>query len=878
MSIVDITPAVEFEFVFGSGTWTDVSSLYIDSLSNVQWQRGVGEDRSPQTSTASFNLDNATEVWTPGNSSSSFYNKLKKGIGVRISHTYSATKRVAFRGVVTEVVHEQPEYAPARMRVGVECEGISTLLAADEAYGMAAQENKDVDDCLTAIMTAAGSTLYSFEDSNLTLPVVIPRADPLRDLVAVALSEPASALFESGAGLMTWKKAESMTGGHGSPAHTWGSTIAPEGGVRPNYRYDAQFARQRVRRSALTVSTAPVELYRYPFSWANKTSEAMAAYEQRRIAGTFAKFPATVEKKFIQVIQSFASSGVSLYAAIDDVQTYLYTSEGSFNQFAVGGTIRIDSEIMLITQASVANSSTTNQRLDVTRGYLGTVAAYHTAPASPKKIIYHRPMTPSAGVGVGRIDRALTTTTTGFRVQSPVGANDNSMLIFGALYRVDSELMTCTSAGTSFSNATFTRGSFGSTKAAHALNATMFIVTLQAPGDITAATYVKASETADTAPSSSDLIGVTAFVGGDHIKVDGNKFVGVIYNQSAAVRYNAELVIGGTEWVAADTPTEIVYEKAIPYIQGKPEGPARALPFGTSSIEVAKGWAMGLLRAGRIPSPWMEVTLTANVSDNVTSALTAEIGDLVRYTGTGTNREKIDEWFRIVGVAGRVTEDAQIVFTFRLAPSHLNRDASKCWYTDFSSKVATGAGLGGFLIKGTSGAVWSNDSQWYVQPTSAAGTPGFANAPGVAAPAAGRLNVGSADMIVGVSVELGNLANNSYVANTGGVGVTFRMNSGGTQFWEARFNPTQSKIYLWNTTDGVVGTPADWTTTQRPEIEVWAQGDRIRVFVDCDPQPVIDVPSTRFNTNTYMGPCLERTILGGGGSQPYILDLYAQAV
>lgn len=873
-----ITIGVEFEYEFGSGTWTDVTTAYIDSESDLGGERGVGEDRTPQSSSASFTLDNSSEDWTPGNSASSQYNKLKKGVGVRISNTYSATKRYLFRGVVTEVVHRHPEYGWAEMRIEVECEGISTLLAADEAYGMSAQENKDIDDILTAIMTAAGSALYSFEDSNLTLPVVIPRADPLRDLVAVALSEPASALFESGAGLMTWKKAESMTGGHGSPAHTWGTTIAPEGGVSPNYRYDAQFARQRVTRSALTVSASPVELYRYPFSWANKTAEAMTAYEQRRIAGTFAKFPATVAKKFIPVIQAFASSGVSLYAAIDDVQTYLYTSEGSYNQFAAGGIIRIDSEIMLITAASVANASTTNQRLDVTRGYLGTTAAPHTAPASPKKIIYHRPMTPVAGAVAGQVNVALTTTTTNFRVKSPTGASDNSMLVNGAIYQVDSELMTCTSVGTSFSNATFTRGSFGTTKAAHSLNANMFNVTLVAQGDITAQTYVKASESADNAPSSSDIIGVTAFAGGDHIKVDGNKFVAVIYNQAAATRYNAELVIGGEEWQAADTPTEIVYEKAIPYIQGKPEGPSRALPFGTSSIEVAKGWAMGLLRAGRIPSPWLDVTLTANVEANTTSCLTAEIGDLVRYTGTGTADVKIDEWFRIVRIQWRVTPDGDLVFTFRLAPSHLNRLASKCWYTDFSSKVGTGAGLGGFLVKGTSGAVWSNDSQWYVQPTSVAGTPGFANAPAVAAPAAARLDVGSADMIVGAQVELGNLANNSYVANTGGVGVTFRMNSGGTQFWEARFNPTQSKIYLWNSTDGVVGTPATWTATARPEIEVWAQGDRIRVFVDCQPQPVIDVTSTRFNTNTYVGPCLERTILGGAGSQPYILDLYAQAV
>ena len=877
MTPVAITVKVEFEFVFGSGTWTNVTTAYIDSKSAINWDRGVGDDRLPKISTASFNLDNSSEVWTPGNSASTYYNKLRKGVGVRMSSTYSATERYFFRGVVTAVQPSIPPYGPAGMRVAVACEGITSLLAADESYGMAAQENALIHTTLAAIMTAAGSSHYSFETSTYTLPVVIPRSNPLADLVAVALSEPSSLLFEAGDGQPRFKASSSMLGGFGSPAHTWGTTIVPEDVVTPEYRYEAQFARQRVTRSALTVSTAPVELYRYPFSWANKTAEAMAAYEQRRITGTFTKFPATVEKKFQQTIQAFVTADAALYAAINDSQTYLYTSEGSFNQFVAGHVVRIDSEVMLVTSASPANAATNNQRLDVTRGYMGTTAVSHTAPASPKKWIYQRVMTQSVGAVVGYLVSSLTSTGTTFNLSGgPGGGAPNANVRYLDILKIDNELMTVTSGNAV--TPVVTRSDYGTANASHAAGATAYRVTLVAEGDITAPTYVKASDQPDTPPSSPDIIGVAAYAGGDHILVTGNKFEAAIYNQSASARYNAELVIGGEEWQAADTPTEIIFEKAVPYILGKPEGPAQTLPFGTSNVEVAKGWAMGLLRAGRVPSPWLNVTLTANLSDNVTSVLTAEIGDLVRYTGAGTQRERIDEWFRIVGIGGQVTEDGDIVFGFRLAPSHLTRDASKCWYTDFSSKVGTGAGLGGFRVKGISGAGWTNDSQWYVQNISALGVPGAANAPSVAAPAAARLNIGSADMIVGTTVEFGSFANNSYATSTGGIGVTFRMNSGGTQFWEARFNPTTSKIYLWNTTDGVVGTPADWTAIQRPEMEVWAEGDRIRVFVDCSGEPVIDVPSTRFNTNTYVGPCLERTILGGGGSQPYILDFYAQAV
>ena len=63
-----------------------------------------------------------------------------------------------------------------------------------------------------------------------------------------------------------------------------------------------------------------------------------------------------------------------------------------------------------------------------------------------------------------------------------------------------------------------------------------------------------------------------------------------------------------------------------------------------------------------------------------------------------------------------------------------------------------------------------------------------------------------------------------------------------------------------------------------PEIEVVAQANRIRVYVDCAPLPLIDVTSTRFNSQTYFGLCLNRTIAGGGGVQPYFLDFYGQVL
>lgn len=873
------TITVNVELNLG-GSWVNVATDYLDQESNLMWQRGVSEDRKPQISTASFSLDNSGEVWTPGNTASTYYNKLRKGIGVRISSVHSATTRREWTGVVSDIEFSFPDYGPAKMRARVSCEGLMGLLAAHKAYGMAAQVNKRVDESLTAIMVAAGSSAYSFETSGMTLPVVIPRGDPLSDLVAVAQSEPGSWLWE-GVEVLRWKKMESMIGGHASPAHTWGSTISPEGDVVPDYRNDSQFARQVVTHSSLAAGATDRELYRHPFSFANKSAEAMTAYQRRRISGTFNAFPATVYAKFEQTIQAFVWGDAALHAAINSSVTELYTSEASFNQFLKGSIIRIDNEIMLVTSATLANSVNTNQKLTVTRGYLGSVAASHTAPASPKTIIYHRPMTKVVGEVVGYLVSALTISATTFNLSGgPGGGSPNANVRYQDILQIDGELMTVTSG-----NAlppVVTRSDYQSVGAAHLAGTTAYRVSFVPAGDVVGKTRVLASDQADVPPQSPDIVGMAVFAGGNHIAWVGNKFDAAIYNQANAVRYNSELVISGTVWETTDTPTEIVFEKAIPYVLGMPEGPEKVLPFGTSSIEVAKGWAMGLLRSARIPSAWLPLTFIANLSDNTSSMLTAEIGDLVRYTGTGTNREKIDDWFRIASKAGRVTEMGDLEYSYLLAPSHLNRNPAACWYTSFARQPGGPnfgtAGLGDFEVKGTSGAGWTNDSQWYVN--LGAGGVGDANrvsVPGVAGPNPPLINVGSGDMVAGMTEDFGNFANNSYVANTGGIGITFRANSGATQLWEARFNPTTSLIYLWNSTDGVVASVA-WTATQRPEMEVWARGTQIRVYVDCAGQPAIEATSTRFQTNTYAGLSLERTILGGNGQQPNPIDFYAQAV
>jgi len=205
------------------------------------------------------------------------------------------------------------------------------------------------------------------------------------------------------------------------------------------------------------------------------------------------------------------------------------------------------------------------------------------------------------------------------------------------------------------------------------------------------------------------------------------------------------------------------------------------------------------------------------------------------------------------------------------------------WFTTFGWQQAAGAvGLGEFDVLPTSSAGWTQDTAW---DTSAPGgaalpsAPNYATAAGETNPTPGLVNVGGADMAVAAGQYLGALANNSYPANTGGVGVVFRANSTGSQKWTAYFNATSSLVILWNTTDGVVASAA-WTavTLSNPEISVLVESTRIRVYIDAAGEAILDVVNTRFSGNTWAGPGMNRSIVVGSGLQPSFRWFSAQAV
>lgn len=885
MSVVSIPFAVELEL--SSGSWTDVTAGYIDGESDIQISRGAGEDRTMQTPTASFSLDNSSEDWTPGNSASTYFNKLRKGVGVRISSTYSATKRYHFTGKVTDLSASFPDFGPARLRVNVSCEGDSSLLAAYATYTMGLQENKDVDDVMTAMMVAAGSTAYSFDDSAYIIPYAYPRSNLLADLIAAAQSELNGLIFEDGQGRLRLKSSANMLGGHASPTHTWGSTIAPEGEVRPDYRNDSQFARVRMTAARLAWSLENELIYDENLR-ENSIPEALESGASRRFKGRFEKMPLSVISGVGDgAVAGYSDSGDDLYASISNSQTTMQSASllSAPITFSPGMEIRIDNEVMLLTAVSAGISN--RQLLTVTRAQRGTPAAAHTANAP----IYIRFYTVSYR-GIGNTAAALTVSATSFRMDTWQGSEiaTGDIIRFGSAANAERVFVTgkTSSSGNGFNwTINITRAARGTTAQAQPLNTPVWREIITGNDQvITGNTGVQvfAADNITGQPEEiGDVILLPSFTGAKALVFNGLDFMFDVYNQAATTRYITRRRVWGYCLELADTPRSFELSLPIPYVLGVPDGPEISLPFGISDFNLVAGYAHGVLRAGRVPKPWLTVSFTANVSDNTTSILSAEIGDLVRYTGTGTWREKIDDWFRIMYIGISPVSDDEAKFTFTLAPSDLWRNPAKSWFTTFGWQQAAGTvGLGEFDVLPTGSAGWTQDTDWDTsQPGGAAlpSAPNYAMAPGVANPTPGLVNVGGADMIVAAGLYLGALANNSYPANTGGIGVVFRANSTGSQKWTAYFNPTTSLVILWNTTDGVVSSAA-WTavTLSSPEIEVVVQSTRIRVYVDAAAEPIIDVVNTRFSGNTWAGPGMSRTILVGTGLQPSFRWFSAQAV
>lgn len=435
---IPITVTIDLNETGMTGLYINVNT-WISLQSGLRWKRGTGVDHNPEISTCSFVLDNADETWTPNNTSSTYFNRLKAGMGVEVSSNYGGVV-YHFRGVIMSFAARFPD-AGWGLGVQIECEGMVSLLRKYTTYNMALQTNLDVDGAMAAIMVACGvpTSLYSFQDSAFIVPLVYPRSDALTDLIDVAKSELFGLVFEDGQGRLRLKNAASMRGGYVTPTHTWGNgfvtTIIPEGDITPDYRHEDQFARIQVTASVHKSTEEFGILYQHTPNAETGLPESIAAGAVKRIKFRSDKMPITYTKTFSTAAGPFwIDTGDDLAAAsapngaMNATQTTLTSYSPSTataysaatrpvewgSEFAPGMYIRVDNEIMIV--LSMTTTATYGQVLSVSRGEMGTTPTTHAANASISARAYTESWGTYPSVDpstyVGNADAALTATAT----------------------------------------------------------------------------------------------------------------------------------------------------------------------------------------------------------------------------------------------------------------------------------------------------------------------------------------------------------------------------------------------------------------------------------------------------------------------------------
>ena len=263
------------------------------------------------------------------------------------------------------------------------------------------------------------------------------------------------------------------------------------------------------------------------------------------------------------------------------------------------------------------------------------------------------------------------------------------------------------------------------------------------------------------------------------------------------------------------------------------------VPFAGDTGTTLRDYAYQELRVGRYPWPTLTLAFKPKNDTARASLLAVELGDLIRYTDIALDADKapnVDDWWYVEGLSytippGWAGQTFDILVT--LIPSYVYRNLAAIVFDTFDRDDAAGD-----LGTSFSGDAWADDSGWDIVSNKAR--------PNTAFPSPAHLNVGSADMVVEIS-----LANLSADTNEQ-CGVVFRL-ADTSNYLYAIVDDGNNIVQLGK----VVATAftslatAAWTATDTAEIRVIAQGNRIRVWVDR--KLYIDTTDATHNTETEAG-------------------------
>lgn len=330
-----------------------------------------------------------------------------------------------------------------------------------------------------------------------------------------------------------------------------------------------------------------------------------------------------------------------------------------------------------------------------------------------------------------------------------------------------------------------------------------------------------------TDKTSALTVTVTDLGAGARIQID-NTDAGTVYVTKFRLR-------GQPAGIPIENPN-YVFTKSIPGVKAL-RGIEVKLPWVADTAK-ARDLAYALLRTYRMPYPRVTLSFPWDNDDTVAAMLGVEIGWLVAFADSDglPYTSGVDDWWYVERIQHTIRPDGAGDVnrsTIMLLPSYLYRDLDHIAFDLF-----TRANGSGDLGTSTSDDTWADDSGFDLN-TSAA-------RPNSTSAAVPSIDLGVADMVVAAS--LSNLSGDTDEE----CGVCFRKQDT-SNYWRFYVDDGSDEAVLEKVISGtptVVAHPA-WTPTDTAEVEVRAQGNRIRCYVDGT--LVADATDSALNDKTKAG-------------------------
>lgn len=169
--MADITWSLKADFDLSGSYETDLTGYVEKPGSGISITRGMGANGVYRVSQMAVTLSNKDGTFTPDNSASTLYGKLRPGVPIQLTATHSAVTYTLWTGYIQSF---KPSWRAGQVPMcAIQCYDIAKWIADFRPVNVTASTSRDTDGALTAIATAIGFSAgdLNFDDGVQNLPL-----------------------------------------------------------------------------------------------------------------------------------------------------------------------------------------------------------------------------------------------------------------------------------------------------------------------------------------------------------------------------------------------------------------------------------------------------------------------------------------------------------------------------------------------------------------------------------------------------------------------------------------------------------------------------------------------------------------------------------